>query len=92
MFSRSARILNETGLHARPAGLFAATAGRFRSIIKVTRGEQQADGRSILALMLLAVSPGVEIIIEAHGDDEVEAVESLIDLVKRGFDENETAR
>lgn len=88
MFSRNVRILNRSGLHARPAGLFAATAARFSSGIKVIRGEQQVDGRSILGLMLLAVSPGTEITIEASGEDEVQAVETLVELVERDFDEN----
>jgi phosphotransferase system HPr (HPr) family protein len=62
-------ILNSSGFHARPAGLFVKTASRFCSSIKVVSGKQTANGKSILSLMLLGATPGAEITIEARGED-----------------------
>ena len=87
MFARTMRILNRTGLHARPATLFAETASRFRSAIRVSAGNQETDARSMLGLMLLEAISGSEVTIEAQGEDEVAAVNSLVDLVARRFDE-----
>lgn len=87
MTARTVTIRNQTGLHARPAGLFAKTAKTFRSGIKVLRAAQEADGKSILSLMLLEVTPGTELTIQAEGEDETEAVSRLADLVESKFGE-----
>jgi phosphotransferase system HPr (HPr) family protein len=80
-------IINSTGFHARPAGLFVETASRFRSVIKVVNGKQSADGKSVLGLMLLGAKPGAQIIIEAQGEDEAEALKTLAELIARRFGE-----
>jgi phosphocarrier protein len=87
MVTATLTILNRSGFHARPAGLFVQTASRFRSIIKVVSGKQTADGKSILSLMLLGATPGTEITIEAQGEDEAEALNALADLVAGRFGE-----
>ena len=80
-------ILNSSGFHARPAGLFVKTASRFCSSIKVVSGKRTADGKSILSLMLLGATPGAEITIEAQGEDEGEALNALAELVTGRFGE-----
>ena len=90
MVSRAVTILNRTGLHARPAALFAQAAGRFSSTIRVLKGSQQADARSVLALMLLAAGRGTEVTIEAEGGDEVAAVTALAGMLESDFDRDDT--
>jgi phosphocarrier protein len=80
-------ILNSSGFHARPAGLFVKTASRFCSVIKVVSGKQTANGKSILSLMLLGATPGAEITIEAQGEDEAEALNALAQLIAGRFGE-----
>jgi phosphocarrier protein len=80
-------ILNSSGFHARPAGLFVKTASRFCSSIKVVSGKQTANGKSILSLMLLGATPGAEITIEARGEDEAEALNALEELITGRFGE-----
>ena len=80
-------ILNSSGFHARPAGLFVKTASRFCSSIKVVSGNQTADGKSILSLMLLGATPGAEITIEVRGEDEAEALNTLAELITGRFGE-----
>ena len=87
MVTRTFTILNSSGFHARPAGLFVKTASRFRSVIKVVSGKQTANGKSILSLMLLGATPGAEITIEARGEDEAEALNALAELVTGRFGE-----
>ena len=87
MFVRTVKIRNKTGLHIRPAGLFVETANKFRSAVQVATADQEADGRSVLGLMLLELTPGTEITIRADGEDEAEAAGELAALVESGFSE-----
>lgn len=87
MVSRQVMISNVLGLHARAAAKFVHHAGEFRSAVKVTRGTQTVDGKSILGLLLLAAARGVTLEISAEGEDELPAVTALVDLVARGFDD-----
>ena len=80
-------ILNSLGLHARAAAKFVHTAGRFTARIRVARGEREADGKSIMGLLLLAAGQGSSIRISADGPDEADAIIALCELVDRGFGE-----
>ena len=85
MHSRLVTLTNDTGLHVRPATLFMETANRFRSTVRVRKGDAAVDGKSAIALMLLEAGQGTELRIEAEGDDEVAAVDALVELVEQGF-------
>lgn len=89
VFARTVKVLNKTGLHARPATMFVDTANKFRSSISVVKGDQEVDAKSVLGLMLLEVTKGTEITIKAQGEDEVEAVNTLAELVEKKFREEE---
>jgi phosphocarrier protein len=78
------------GLHLRPAQLLSQLASRFQSEIEVVRETLRVDAKSILHVMTLAAAPGVELVIEARGDDAEEAVEKLIRFIENGFCEVET--
>jgi phosphotransferase system HPr (HPr) family protein len=85
--SRTLKVLNTTGLHARPAGLFIETANRFCSAIRVTKGGREVDGKSVLGLMLLEITAGCEITITAEGEDERQAANALAGLITGRFGE-----
>jgi phosphocarrier protein HPr len=85
--SRQVKVVNALGLHARAAARFVGVAGRFRSQIRVTRGQRTMDGKSILGLLLLAAARGTELTITAEGPDEADAVGALVALVERGFED-----
>jgi phosphocarrier protein HPr len=87
LFTQTVCIHNRAGLHARPAALFVETASRFASDVSVIKGDQEVDAKSVLSLMLLEAVGGTELIIKADGEDEAKAVNSLVELVERNFDE-----
>ncbi|HXU88969.1 MAG TPA: HPr family phosphocarrier protein [Methylomirabilota bacterium] len=87
MTSRQVKVVNALGLHARAAARFVGVAGRFRSQIRVTRGQRTMDGKSILGLLLLAAARGTELTITAEGPDENEAIDALVTLIGQGFGE-----
>ncbi len=80
-------INNRLGMHARPATAFVQIANTFQSDIQVYRDAQKADAKSVMQVMMLAATCGSEIKITAEGDDANEAVDALVDLINRGFDE-----
>jgi len=80
-------IINELGLHARPAALFVQQASKFNADIKVIKDDRVADGKSILDIMMLTARKGSNISIRADGDDAQAAVKALSCLVKNGFHE-----
>jgi len=82
-------VRSELGLHARPAGEFVVMAGRFESEISVGNGREWVDGRSVLSLLSLAASRGVELRIRATGADAEEAVTALGALIERSHAEIE---
>ena len=70
-------VRSELGLHARPAGRFAALAARFKSEIEVGRADEWVDARSVLSLLSLAAGPGTTLRLRAAGTDAAEAIEAL---------------
>ena len=75
-------VRNELGLHARPAGQFVVLAGQFDSAVEVIRGSEAVDGRSVLSLLSLAAACGTTLAIRAVGNDAVEAVTALGELLE----------
>lgn len=80
-------IENRLGLHARPAMSFVDTANGFTSNVRVRKGGQDVDGKSIMQVMMLAATQGTQLEIHADGPDADEAVHALKELVQRKFDE-----
>lgn len=89
MLSQTTLIINKLGLHARAAALFASTAGRFSSQIKVTVTGKEVDGKSVMSLMLLGASQGTEISLHIEGDDQQDAMDTLLALIANRFNEDE---
>ena len=54
-------IKNRTGLHARAAAKLVETITSFSSTVEISNGDKTVDGKSILSVMLLAASPGTEL-------------------------------
>ncbi len=80
-------IQNRLGLHARPAMAFVDTANAFTSDIRVNKGDQDVDGKSIMQMMMLAATQGTKLVVRAKGDDADAAIKALRELVDRKFDE-----
>jgi phosphocarrier protein len=80
-------VVNVLGLHARAAARFVHLASQFPCRIKVTRGAQTVDGKSILGLLLLAAARGTSLELSADGVDEQQALDALVALAARGFED-----
>ncbi|MCS7249950.1 MAG: HPr family phosphocarrier protein [candidate division WOR-3 bacterium] len=77
MVRENVKVEIEIGLHARPAAEFVKIAERFKSNIRVCKDGIWVNGKSILSLLTLAAEKGSELILEADGIDEKEAIAAL---------------
>jgi len=87
-------IVNEVGLHARPAALFVQTAGRFQSAITVrnlTRNSQAVNAKSMFSVLSIGAQLNHQIAVVADGPDADEALATIGELVGSGFGEMEEA-
>jgi len=82
-------IVNRLGLHARAAAKFVTLAGHFESTIELVVSGQAANGKSIMAVMMLAARQGMTLELRADGSDEADAVQQLSELVASRFGEPE---
>jgi phosphocarrier protein HPr len=83
-------IINKLGLHARAAAKFVGVAGRFPCQVKVGRTpESLVDGKSIMAVMMLAAGKGTAVHLHTEGEQDAEALQALSDLINNYFDEGE---
>lgn len=76
-------VAAELGLHARPAGEFAALARRFDAEIFVSKGGEWVDGREVLELLSLAAAQGARLHLRARGREAERAVAALGALLER---------
>ncbi|MEO8199692.1 MAG: HPr family phosphocarrier protein [Gemmatimonadota bacterium] len=84
---REVTIVNELGMHARPAALFVKLAARFGADIEVGNEGMMVNGKSILGVMMLNAECGSTIRIKATGTDASQAIDALAELVAKGFGE-----
>jgi phosphocarrier protein HPr len=89
MLKGRVKIINRLGLHARAAAGLVRLASTFQSKIKLLRADNSvnADAKSILSVLTLAASKGVELEIEVEGEDEKPAFEAIQEIFKNGFGE-----
>ena len=82
-------IINKLGLHARAAAKLVKTASVFAADISLERKGQQVSAKSIMGVMMLAASKGTTLTIRVDGEDEVEALDAVLDLISDRFGEGE---
>lgn len=82
-------ITNDIGLHARPSVKLTKLAKGFGARIVVAIAEQGpwVDAKSIVKVMATKAPKGATLYIRAEGEDADDAVEALVGLVQREFDE-----
>ncbi len=89
MIKREMEIINKLGLHARAAALLVQESSKFDSEIDIEYRDQEVNAKSILGVMMLAVSRGNVIAVKADGPDEEEALDAIETLIADRFGEGE---
>ena len=83
-------IRNPTGLHARPATVFASLAKEFKSEVRVRHDGKVANGKSLASLLKLGIESGSAIRVMAQGPDAAAALQALKAAVETGLSEEES--
>lgn len=78
-------VTNKKGIHARPSTELARLASRFKCDITLHYHMLKANAKSLIGVLMLEMSYGDEVTIEAVGDDAAEAVQRIIELAKDNF-------
>ena len=81
MITKTLKIINELGIHARPAGQLVKTASKFSSAIYVSKNGNEVNAKSIMGVLMLEAGFGSEIQIRIDGEDEQAAYDALEDLI-----------
>lgn len=87
MIETTVKIINNAGLHTRPAATIVKIAAKFKSDFFIVKDGMEINGKSIIGVMTLAAEKGSELKLVFNGEDEKEASEAIIDYFNRGFDE-----
>lgn len=83
MVEKQFKVIDETGIHARPATILVKAAGKFKSDIQLQYKEKKVNLKSIMGVMSLGVVHGAEIKIIANGEDEQEALQGMDEIMKK---------
>lgn len=70
-------VKSPIGMHARPAGILAQEAGKFQSVILITKNGRSVDARRLFSLISLEVVMNDELIVTIEGSDEEEAANAI---------------
>ena len=84
---RSVQIVNEAGIHARPAAEIVKTAARFKSEIVIVKDGLDVNAKSIMGVMMLAAECGSTVLLRADGDDAQAAIDAIAEVIASGFGE-----
>jgi phosphocarrier protein HPr len=87
MYIKKATVMNQVGLHARPATFLIQKANEFKSSIWIEKDERRVNAKSLLGVLSLGVAKGASVNIIGDGADEVEAVDTLCQLIDSDFAE-----
>lgn len=87
MIEKKIKIVNNAGLHTRPAATIVKMAAKYKCDFFINKDELNINGKSIIGVMTLAAEKGSEVVLIFDGDDEKEAAEEISNYFERGFDE-----
>ena len=86
MLSKTVKIVNKLGLHARPSARIVQVASKFKSDVTLEKDGVPVNGKSIMGVMMLAAGMGSEVTITVQGEDEEEALAKVAEVLTSSFD------
>ena len=87
MIEHKVKIINNAGLHTRPAANIVKLASKYKCEFYLIKDGLNINGKSIIGVMTLAAEKGSEITLVFDGIDEELAASEIVDYFNRGFDE-----
>ena len=88
ILSRRTTIVNQLGMHARPAAMIAKLAQNADDVVWIGDGENRADASSIIDILSLGCSKGYEVLLETENEEDIPILDSIKELIDTGFGED----
>jgi len=80
-------VSNRAGIHARPAAVLVHAAKDFKASIYFEKGNDRINAKSIMGILTLAAAYKTELKVIAEGEDENQALETIVRLFDSKFEE-----
>ena len=77
MIEKKIKIINNAGLHTRPAATSVKLAAKYKCEFYIYKDGMNVNGKSIIGVMTLAAEKGSEVLLTFEGEDELEAAEVI---------------
>lgn len=84
---KSVIVINELGLHARPAAMIARLARKARSSVWLIKNGEQVDASSIIDILAIEGSKGTGMTVRIDHPEDIEILNEIINLFENGFKE-----
>ncbi|HEY0332466.1 MAG TPA: HPr family phosphocarrier protein [Stenotrophomonas sp.] len=88
MLERELTVSNRLGLHARATAKLVQTLSSYRCNATLAAKGREVNAKSIMGVMLLAAGQGTTVVVRVDGEDEAAALQDLVELFERRFDED----
>jgi phosphocarrier protein HPr len=85
MFEKEVVVTSDAGVHARPAMMLVKEAMKYPCEIFLVKDDVEANGKSIMSVLALAITSGTKLVIRAEGGSEQEAVDKIVALIASDF-------
>ena len=87
MIEKEVTIINQAGMHTRPASAIVKIAAKYKADFFISKSDFEVNGKSIIGVMTLAAEQGSKLTLRFSGSDEKELAEEMIDFFEKGFNE-----
>ena len=82
MAEKKVTVLNETGLHARPAAALVQFVKGIPGEVELIKDGKVANAKSIFSVMSLGISKDTEVTFKVTGENEEEHVEKVVEFIQ----------
>jgi phosphocarrier protein HPr len=85
MFEKEVVVNSDAGVHARPAMMLVREAMKYPCHVELVKDDVEADCKSIMSVLGLAIVSGSTLIVRADGEQEEEVVDKLVSMIENNF-------
>ena len=89
MTEREVIVKSDAGVHARPAMMIVKEAMKYSCEVRLVKDDVEADCKSIMSVLGLAIISGTRLIVKANGEGESRVVDTIVSMIENNFRPNE---
>lgn len=89
MTEREVVVKSDAGVHARPAMMIVKEAMKYPCEVRLVKDDVEADCKSIMSVLGLAIISGTRLVVKASGEGESRVVDTIVAMIENNFRPNE---